>query len=158
MRIFQLPDVNGTVQFVHAVAVLLIRVEHHVTRASAFNGGHFRRFMRGEESIIAEGKQANTILFQRWDPQGAVVGRNIGRVAPFQPFHNGHRFTRQAIDQRSNAHAAGVIGRAEDKTALMIGRNMRRAARQRRFASESQRAVIGRNAVSQTRNSGRTPT
>ena len=70
-------------------------------------------------------------------------------MAAFQTFNHRHRFSRQAVHQRRNAHAARVIGSAEHKTPLMIGRNMRWATRQRSFASESQGAIIGRNAVGQ---------
>ena len=149
VRIFQLPDVNGAVQFVDAVAVLLIRMEHHVTRARAFNGGHFSRLLLCEETVVAQGKQADTILLQRRYPQGAIIRRDICRVAAFQTFNHRHRFSRQAVHQRRNAHAARVIGSAEHKAPLTIGRNMRWATRQRGFAGESQGAIIGRNAVGQ---------
>ena len=149
VRVLQLPDVNGAVQFVNAVAVLLVRMEDHMTRASAFNGGHLSRFLGSQETVVAQGKQADTILFQRRNPQGAIVRGNICRVAAFQPFHHRHRFPRQAVHQRRNAYAARVIGCAEHKAALMIGRDVRWATGQRGFASEGQGAIIGRNAVGQ---------
>ncbi len=73
VRIFQRPDVNGAVQLIHTVGKLLIRMERHMTRARAFNGGHFCRFLRLQMSIIAYLKQTDTILFQRRNPQDTVI-------------------------------------------------------------------------------------
>jgi hypothetical protein len=64
-------------------------------------------------------------------------------VAAFQPFHHGDGFTRQAILQRGHADAALIVGGAEDKAAMMIGRNMGRAARQRRFARKVNAPLSG---------------
>jgi len=147
IRVFQLPDVNGTVQFIDAITILLVRMEHHVARTGALDGGHFRRFLSGEETILAEGKQADAILLQRRHPQGAVVRGDIGRVTPFQAFHHGDGFARQAVLQRRHADATLIVGGAEDKAAMMIGRNVGRAARQRRFSRKGQRSVIRRDAI-----------
>ena len=147
IRVFQLPDVNGAVEFIDAITILLVRMEHHVARTGALDGGHFRRLLSGEKTILAKGKQANTILLQRRHPQGAVVRGDIGRVATFQPFHHGDGFARQAVLQRGHANATLIVGSAEDKAAMMIGRNVGRAAWQRRFPREGQRPVIRRDAI-----------
>ena len=78
VRIAQRPDVHRAVQLIHDVGVLLIRVEDHVTRASAFYSGHFRRRLRRQLAVVAKSKQADTILFQRRYPQGAVIRGDVG--------------------------------------------------------------------------------
>ena len=105
-----------------------------MTRTGALDGRHFRGLLCREETIVAEGKQANAILLQRRHPQGAIIRGDIGRVAAFQPFHHGDGFARQAVVQRGHADTALIVGGAEDKAAMVIGRDMGRAARQRSFA------------------------
>ncbi len=120
-----------------------------MARASAFHGGDFRRALRDQMAVIAQGKQADAILLQRRHPQRAIVRGNIGRVAAFQPFHHVNGFYRNAVIKTRHAHATGIIRAAEDEVAFMIGRNMGWAARQWRFCGICQRAIIRGDAVCQ---------
>ncbi|SAG54770.1 Uncharacterised protein [Enterobacter hormaechei] len=149
VRIVQLPHVYRAVQLVNDIGILLIRVEDHVARACAFNGGDFRRALRDQMAVIAQGKQADAVLLKRWHPQRAVIRRNVGGVATFEPFYHVDGFNGNTVFQAGDAHAACIVGAAEDKVAFMVSGNMGRAARQRGFCGIGQRAVIRGDAVCQ---------
>ncbi|CCJ97419.1 hypothetical protein BN130_4023 [Cronobacter malonaticus 507] len=147
VRIAQRPHIHRAVQLIHTVGERLARVEDHMARPGARDGGDFRWRLRLKVAIVGQRKQADAILLQRRHPQRAVIRGDIRGVAAFQPFYHSDGLARQAVVQAHHAHAACVIGAAEQETAGMIGRNVRRAARQRRFARLAERAVMCGDAI-----------
>lgn len=142
VRIAKLPDIDAAVEFVNAVGETLIRVEGHMARACALDGGHFRRLLRGQRARFTEGKETDAILLQSRDKQRAVVRGNIGRVAPFQPLCKMDGLARNTIVEAHHADAARIVGGTKQETTAVIGGDMGRAAGERCFCGVAQGAIL----------------